>query len=124
MGAAEVLGGASQVRSNESTTAILSQQLATHRIIEEVKGELMVELCRISSQFSRQLRNIHGAVKRIALQPVVRARVWTRTVRRGVHTDRNTGYDNTGENNNTDDDNDTDFLHNAVGHYVSFHFIS
>jgi len=38
VGAAGVLGGASQARSNESTTAILSQQLATHRRIEKVKG--------------------------------------------------------------------------------------
>ena len=117
MGAAGVVGCASQARSNESTTAILSQQLATHRIIEEVKGELMAELCRISSQFSRQLRNIHGAVKRIALQPVVRARVWTSTARRGDHTDRNTG-----ENNNTDDDNDTDidFLRNIEDRAVLY----
>jgi len=82
----------------------------------------MAELCRISSQFSRQLRNIRGAVKRIALQPVVRARVWTSTARRGVHTDRNTCYDNTGENNNTDDDNDTDidFLRNIVDRAVLY----
>ena len=37
VGEAGVLGGASQARSNESTTVILYQQLATHRIIEEVK---------------------------------------------------------------------------------------
>ena len=35
--AAGVPGGASQARSNESTTVILYQQLATHRRIEEVK---------------------------------------------------------------------------------------
>ena len=63
-------------------------------------------------------------MKRIALQPVVRARVWTGTAIRDVHTDGNTGTgeDNTGENN-TDDDNDTDFLHNAEDRAVLYKWI-
>ena len=73
-------------------TAILSQQLSTQRRIEEVKGELLSELTRVSSNFSRQLRNIHGAVKRIAVQPVVRT-VWASSRRRG---DSNTSSSNSG----------------------------
>ncbi len=55
----------------ESMTTILGQQLWTQRRIEEVKGELLSELTRISSNFSCQLRNTHGAVKCIAIHPVV-----------------------------------------------------
>ena len=56
----------------ESMTAILGQQLSTQRRIEEVKSEILSELTRVSSNFSRQLRNIHSGIKRIAVQPVVR----------------------------------------------------
>ena len=63
----------SQVGGNyiESTAAILSQQLSTQRRIEEIKSELLSELTRVSNNFSRQLRAIHGSVKRIATQPIV-----------------------------------------------------
>ena len=71
----------------------------------------MTELTRISSHFSRQLRNIHGAVKRISLQPVVRARVWTSTARR---------IGETGETNTDDDEEDTDFLPEYVNRAVLY----
>ena len=64
----------------ESTAAIMSQQLSTQRRIEEIKSELLTELNRVSNNVTRQLRNVHAAVKRIAAQPIVRA-VWSQSSR-------------------------------------------
>ena len=62
----------SDMPNEEATTAIISQQITTHRRVEEVTSQLMNELGRISLGFSRQFSNIHRAIKRIALQPVLR----------------------------------------------------
>ena len=61
-----------QEASMESMTAILGQQLSTQRRIKEVKSEILSELSRGYSNFSRQLRNIHSGIKQIVVQPVVR----------------------------------------------------
>ena len=58
--------------ASESATAILAQQMNTHSCVEEKTTDLMNELARIGLSFSRQFNNIHRAIKRIALQPVLR----------------------------------------------------
>ena len=75
-GGAGVVGGRAPATLNqaESTSVILEQQLNTQRSVEEKTMDLMNELGRIGLSFSRQFSNIHRAIKRIALQPVLRPR--------------------------------------------------
>lgn len=58
--------------SSEAATAILAQQLNTHSCVEGKTSDLVNKLARIGLSFSRQFSNIHRAIKRIALQPVLR----------------------------------------------------
>ena len=71
-GAHALQEGTGTQASTEAATAILVQQLNTHSCVEENTGDLMNELARIGLSFSRQFSNIHRAIKRIALQPVLR----------------------------------------------------
>jgi len=56
-----------------NSQAILSQQLQAQRQAQETKAEVLDQIHEVRTQFLRQLHNIHSAVKRIAIQPVVRA---------------------------------------------------
>ena len=73
-------GGGDQQSNVPSTSdlylnsqAILSQQLQSQKQAQETKAEVLDQIHAVKTQFLRQLHNIHSAVKRIAIQPVVRA---------------------------------------------------
>ena len=55
-----------------NSQAILSQQLQYQKQVQETKAELVDRIHEIKKQFLQQLQNIHSAVKRIAIQPVIR----------------------------------------------------
>ena len=55
-----------------NSQAILSQQLQSQKQVQETKAEVLDQIHEVKKQFLRQLQNIHSAVKRIAIQPVVR----------------------------------------------------
>ena len=77
---------------------VLGQQLSTQRRIEEVKGELLSELTPVSFNFSRKLRNIHGAVKHITVQPVVQT-VWASARRSRGDSNSSSNYSGSAEGN-------------------------
>ena len=58
----------------EAAAALLSQQVTVQRRVEENAMDIKNELTRVAHAFTRQFRNIHNAIKRIAIQPVVRPR--------------------------------------------------
>ena len=53
--------------------AILSQQLQAQRQTQETKAAVLDQKNEVKTYFLQQLHNIHSAVKRIAIKPVVRA---------------------------------------------------
>lgn len=76
-GEAVPAGSASRLQSvshPETATAILSQQVQVQRRVEENALDIKNELTRIGLSFTRQFHNIHRAIKRIAIQPVIRPR--------------------------------------------------
>lgn len=62
------------VNHPEAATALLSQQVQVQRRVEENAMDIKNELTRVAHSFTRQFHNIHRAIKRIALQPVLRPR--------------------------------------------------
>lgn len=53
--------------------AILTQQLQSQKQAQESKAEVLNQINEVKTQFLRQLQNIYSAVKRIAIEPVLRA---------------------------------------------------
>ena len=78
-----------------NSQAILSQQLQSQKQVQETKAEVLDQIHEVKKQFLRQLQNIHSAVKRIAIQPVVRTSARPRAgIATNVDDDINNSFNN------------------------------